>query len=228
MSQVIMTPNAMYKVFRNFVQGNTGTGVEADGFYIDKSIGAPGNTVKEITYFKVGTGAASTGGVTDELTRAFFDANVKDNNSGKGDIAFPIAIFATDPEGYDSGGGGDKQKKGLNASNFYSYGNSPDSKVIGILGVAADGNGKYFDVPGVAFQVGNHLTTAQGNFSDGAGSSPVLSPATVDINEIGLFDDDDHLLFYGTFAKQSKNELLTLKINVVALVKTLDFQIVIP
>jgi len=231
MSQVIITPQAFYKWFRNMVQGHTGSGVEADGFYIDKGIGAPGNAVKKITYFKVGTGAPTVGGnpsaPTDELTRSFYDSSVKDNNGGKGDLASPIAIYATDPEGYDSGVGPKKQKKGLNASNFYTYGNSPDSKVIGILGAVADGSGKYFDIPGVAFQVGCHLTTAEGNFSDGAGASPVFSPAVVNINEIGLFDDDDHLLLYGIFAKQPKNEQLTLKVNVVAMAKTLDFQLVL-
>ncbi len=229
MSQVIFAPNGIYKWFRNLVIGHTGTGNEADGFYIDKSVGT--TPIGNLKYFKIGSGAPTIDDIpsneTGELTREFVDAEIKDNGvSGKGDIKTPHDIFPTAGDGFDN----DKKKKELFEPNFFSYGNSPDSKVIGVLGATPDGAtgngfGKYWNVPGIAFQVGCHLTTGEANFDSVGGT--VNSPDVVKYNEIGIFDDDDILQLYGIFPKQNKNETLTLKVNIVAMVKALDFQLVL-
>jgi hypothetical protein len=228
MSQVIFTPAAVYKWFRNLVQGHTGAGSEVDGFYIKQVIGT--TIIKQIKYFKIGIGGPTVGGLaandTTELTRAFYDANCKDKNGGYGDLNIPIHIYALATDGYNDPVGTGRDKKALAASNFYNYGNSNDSKVIGVLSVVGGGVdvlGKYYDIPGVAFQVGCHLTAGEGNYD--ASGNLVTAPDVVNINEIGLFDEDHIMILYGIFAKYPKNNTLTLKVNSVAMLKTLDYQL---
>ena len=220
MEQIIITPAGVYKWFRNLVQGYLGTGVEADDFYINQVVGT--TAVKQIKYFKVGIGAPTISDDpsldTAELSRLFYDTYCKDENGGLGDLNTPIRIFLNPADGY----GGNRFRKALSAANFYSYGNSVDSKVIGVLSVVARGTGEYWDIPGVAFQVGCHLTSAEANYD--AAENPVIAPSVVEINEIGLFDEDDVMILYGIFSKHDKNNTLTLRINSVAMLKALDYQ----
>jgi hypothetical protein len=217
MFMLIATPHLVYKVFRKLVQGHITGGAETN-FYIDKSIAGD---IKNIKYFKMGTGApVDGGGNTIEVTRTWFDANIKDKNSGKGDLAVKQYIYAT------GGFGSDPFKKELFASNFYDFGTSDASKVIGVLSVTPNVAVNYWNLPGVLFQAGCQLTQSEANFVAGEGS-PVALPTgdSVYINEIGLFDEDDILCFYGVFDKQAKNNALTLKVNCVGMVKTLDYQL---
>lgn len=215
MPQVLITPQGIYKYFRRLVQGHTGGGAEADDFYISKNImGA----VARLSYFKVGVG----GPASSEITKDFFDAYCKDKPSSadtKGDLHEPINI-------YSSGGAGpDGKGKLLTAANFYNYGDSDDSKVVGVLSVLSGVTGKYWDIPGVAFQVACYLAAGEANFRfDG---SPVFSPDYVSINEIGVFDTDDVMVMYGCFPSRAKNPSLSFKANCVAMLKALDYQLIV-
>jgi hypothetical protein len=220
MFQLLMTPHCVYKVFRKLVQGHI-TGGSLRNFYIDKSIAG---AITNIKYFKLGTGAPEVGGNTVEVTRTWFDANIKDKNSGKGDLAIKQYLYAS------GGYGSDPFKKELLAANFYDFGSDASTKVIGVLSVTPNAPlpAHYWNVPGILFQVGCQLTQVEANFVAGETYPPtILSPGdSVYINEVGLFDEDDILCFYGVFDKQAKNNALTLKVNCVGMVKTLDYQLV--
>jgi Rieske Fe-S protein len=221
MSQLLLTPHGIYKYFRQLVQGYTGAGVEADGFYINKTVGT--TAIKQLKYFKIGVGGPNVGGITEELTRNFFDAYIKNGNGGKGDLHEAVYIYAM---GSGTGYGGDDHKKALAAGNFYLYGNSVDSKVIGVLGIEANAGGtEYWNIPGVAFQVGCHLSSGEGNWDSSGGV--VTPPAVNALNEIGIYDEDDILVLYGVFPVQNKNATLTVKVNNICMLKTLDYQLVI-
>lgn len=212
MSQVFFTPNGIYKYFRQLVQGYTGSGVEPDLFYVDQGVGT--SAVKQLKYFKVGVG-----GPVGDLTREFYDANCLNKESGKGGLAVPIRIFGNPADGY----GGDAFKKALVPANFTQYGESVDSKVIGTLSVVTDNNPAYWNVPGIMFMVSAQLYQSEGNFDED--ENPVVSPAVVEINEIGIFDEDDIMVLYGVFQPLAKNETLSLKVNSIAMQKILDYQL---
>ena len=236
MPQVIFTPQSCYKWMRNLIIGHTGSGgTEPDDFYISRNIGTA--AVKKLAYFKVGTGGPAAG----EITRTFFDTGAgaatqdplhlpvspgvgcKDKPSSSntlGDLNIPIKIY-----GSGIGYGGSMYKKALVAANFYNYGVTVDSKVLGTLPVVGGASGKWWDIPGVAFQVALHLTQAEGNFY--ADGTAVSSPSVVQINEFGVFDEDDAMILYGTFDQTPKNNTLSFKANAVAMLKALDYQLVV-
>lgn len=210
MLQLIFTPHAIYKYFRNIVQGYDAGGI--DSLYIEPTVGS--NAVAKLKYFKIGSGGP---GDNVDLTRQWFDSNIKDKGTvlGNGDLNTPGIIFS-------SGGGylADNTKKELTANNFYNYGNSNASKVTGVMGVTPDlagnpGHNEYWNIPGVLFQVTCPLNQSEGN---------IASP----INELGIFDENDVLMLYGVFNGQAKTNATSWKVNGVAMLKTLDFQLTTP
>lgn len=239
--QIIFTPNGLYKIFRNLVIGHLGTG-DATGspkFYVSKNIGVPASMpIKKLAYFMIGVG----GPVSGEITREFYDSGTGGVEAGGGclqkdatDPPAPPAINPNDTRGglnwpikiYGAGigYGGSMYKKALVADNFYNYDISAESKVLGTNAVVAGGSANWWDIAGTAFQVACHLAQAEGNFyKDG---SPVLSPATVEINELGIFDEDDVMMLYGAFSPKEKNDTLTFKANCVAMLKALDYQLIL-
>lgn len=228
--QVVFTPHACYKWMRKLVIGFNPAGVEASN-YIDPSVSG---TITGLKYFVLGTGADVDGlGNTLPLTETWFRTNCKDTapnpaNPLFGYVKNPLRLFANTS---DSGCWNNQlDQKELTADDFYNYGNSLASKVVGILGVTpVPAETAFWNIPGALFQVGCHLETAIGNY-DGVGavaSQLVLDPGdSVQVNEIGIFDEDDVMILYGTFPRQNKNSELTLKVNSVAMLKTLDYQLV--
>ena len=207
MTQVLVTPHAIYKWFRAITLGFVGDKVEAGGFYVKQVVKGP---VTSLKYFKFGTGAGALGGI---LTRSWFDINIKDNNTGLGDVKTPLQLYATDPEGYQ-----DKYTKELFSADFYPYSGTDDSKVAGVLGVTPNAGGvpPWWNMPGVMFQVGCRIGSSEGNFP---------GPAANLVNEIGIYDEDDVLMLYGVFDSFTKDSSTTLKANCVAMTKLLDFQL---
>jgi hypothetical protein len=55
----------------------------------------------------------------------------------------------------------------------------------------------------------------------------VEAPAIVSINEVGVFDEDDVMVLYGVFPPTAKNNTLSFKGNLVAMIKALDYQLVV-
>jgi hypothetical protein len=222
MAQIIVTPHWVYKAFRNLIIGYNGA--LGEDHYIEESIGT--TIIKPLKYFKVGDRGGVAFGGEIEISRNYFDLNIKDKNSGKGDLVRPLPLYA------GGGGpiGGDAYKKPLVAGDFYQYGSTADSRVSGVLGVEPDesgdpGYGKYYNIPGAFFQVNVRIEQAEGN-RDYLGN-PVVPPAAVYYNEIGLYDEDDILCAYGVFNNQAKNAEIVSKFNVIAMLKTLDWRLYI-
>lgn len=218
MMQLILTPNGLYKYFRSLVIGYDNTSTEA--MYVAPTVGP---TVKPLKYFKFGTGAAKDAdGNVVGITQAWYKTNCLTKNFGKGNVRVPQTLYA--PSSVPDA------KKELTADSFYRYGTGNASQVVGVLSAGSIQTGPdataFWNVPGVLFQVGCHITNAEGNYTAGEDSITALLPgATVKINELGIFDEDDVMVWYAVFSDKDKDSTGSLKVNAIAMMKALDYLI---
>lgn len=215
MMQLLITPQAYYKWMRTLVIGYDSAGAEADGHYVIPAVKGP---ITALSYFKLGTGAPTDiDGNVIELTETWLRTNVLDAASGKGDVHVALKLSGSPDVFY----------KALTADNFYNYGNSASSKVVGVLSsgsiTTVEDKDKHWNMPGVLFQVGCHITSAEGNFKPDGSALGTGEKALV--NELGLYDEDDVLLAYAIFTTQEKDDSTSLKVNAIAMMKALDYLI---
>lgn len=247
MAQILFTPQGITKYFRSLVIGHNPSGTNG---YVKSAIVGP---VTALAYFKLGIGAAIDSTLipanTGVLTRSWYDSAAVDAsysttglinaNGGKGDVSKVLQLYSNPALGY---AGSSRTKKALAASDFYNYGTDDGSKVAGVLSVSVDPSAGFpvawANLPGIFFQVSCRLAQSEGNYAGNTTGSldpdnsetqqtALTTGQTVAINEIGIFDVDNVMILYGTFPQTNKSDSVASKINAVAMLKTLDYQLIL-